>query len=670
MLVVLGLIAMIGAQADNAPDTYYVSPGGDDGGPGSEEQPYATIQRAQARLAQILNWGMSAGLTVYLREGVYYLPEGLSFGLDDSGGYTHPLTYKAYPGETASLVGGVRITEWQPYRDKIWVASIPEGATPSQVFENGVRMTLARTPDEGYLGIEKPVEGLEQQAFVYREGDFDPSAWNTAGASVFIWPGHDWFSHTKPIAAVDTAARTVTLANTNGYAMELGNRYFVQNVLALLDKPGECCIDLAERKVYVWPQHEPIAEQTIVISTATNVVRIEGESAQKPVRNIHLEGLDIGISNGNAVQWKNAEYCSIRACLVENGGGCGIRITDAAQKNVIRDNLIRFHGQHGVSLEGLAPGQPDVNKSHVVENNHIHHCGCLQGHGYGVNISQSGLNKVLHNNIHHMPRYGTTIKGVRYQILRTQVEGVTFENRHDFLHSRNNLIAFNHIHHVNLDSQDTGAMESWGPGRDNVYDHNLIHDIGNDRFDLQMGVYLDDATDYFTISNNIIWNVVATNRATCVYAKGIGNVIRNNIFVVSPGMDAAISSLFMADERADNHEYTRNIVYIEDPNAALYDFYNWSDDRVAVSDYNLFWSAGGALRMAGKGPAKTFDEWRRILDAKYDQHSVVADPLFEDAPNHNYGLKSDSPALALGFEPIDTSQIGLRAEFPARFERE
>jgi len=59
----------------------------------------------------------------------------------------------------------------------------------------------------------------------------------------------------------------------------------------------------------------------------------------------------------------------------------------------------------------------------------------------------------------------------------------------------------------------------------------------------------------------------------------------------------------------------------------------------------------------------TLDEWRRMgLDA----HTQLADPLFVDREHHDYRLKPDSPALALGFQPIDTSEIGLREDFPYR----
>ena len=47
-----------------------------------------------------------------------------------------------------------------------------------------------------------------------------------------------------------------------------------------------------------------------------------------------------------------------------------------------------------------------------------------------------------------------------------------------------------------------------------------------------------------------------------------------------------------------------------------------------------------------------------------DARTEFADPRFVDQENHDYRLKPDSPALALGFQEIDTSQIGLKEDFP------
>jgi hypothetical protein len=43
-----------------------------------------------------------------------------------------------------------------------------------------------------------------------------------------------------------------------------------------------------------------------------------------------------------------------------------------------------------------------------------------------------------------------------------------------------------------------------------------------------------------------------------------------------------------------------------------------------------------------------------------DLNSVIADPRFTNADNGDFSLLPDSPALKLGFQPIDTSTVGPR----------
>ncbi|MBQ4192811.1 MAG: hypothetical protein II650_01020, partial [Clostridia bacterium] len=46
--------------------------------------------------------------------------------------------------------------------------------------------------------------------------------------------------------------------------------------------------------------------------------------------------------------------------------------------------------------------------------------------------------------------------------------------------------------------------------------------------------------------------------------------------------------------------------------------------------------------------------------AGMEYESIAANPLFEDPYNYNFSLKPESPAPALGFTPIDTSDVGPR----------
>jgi hypothetical protein len=56
--------------------------------------------------------------------------------------------------------------------------------------------------------------------------------------------------------------------------------------------------------------------------------------------------------------------------------------------------------------------------------------------------------------------------------------------------------------------------------------------------------------------------------------------------------------------------------------------------------------------------AATHDEWTAWQMCGLDEHSVVADPLFVNAAEDDYRLQPESPAWALGFEPIPVDRIG------------
>jgi hypothetical protein len=82
-------------------NAYYVSPKGNDANPGTETQPWQTIQKAADTLI--------AGDTVYIRAGTYHervVPQ-------NSGEVDKYITFVAYPGEVVTIDGqGISIPEW------------------------------------------------------------------------------------------------------------------------------------------------------------------------------------------------------------------------------------------------------------------------------------------------------------------------------------------------------------------------------------------------------------------------------------------------------------------------------------------------------------------------------------------------------------------------------
>jgi len=116
----------------------------------------------------------------------------------------------------------------------------------------------------------------------------------------------------------------------------------------------------------------------------------------------------------------------------------------------------------------------------------------------------------------------------------------------------------------------------------------------------------------------------------------------------------------------DRDIFRRNIVYYNDPKTSLFTHYQVAaEDRDKVlkqGDYNTYWLEGGGEMFVGdwgigNKPILDFEQWKEL---GYDSHSMVADPMFVDPANNNYNLKPNSPALKLGFKPIDMSTVGPR----------
>jgi hypothetical protein len=117
--------------------------------------------------------------------------------------------------------------------------------------------------------------------------------------------------------------------------------------------------------------------------------------------------------------------------------------------------------------------------------------------------------------------------------------------------------------------------------------------------------------------------------------------------------------------------FTRNIVAWIKPDAKMVRFGSVSFEH-NLTESNLYWHAGLPLKTGQKpkpGQPPATDEWAAWQANGLDRHSLVADPLFENADKNDFRLKKDSPALKLGFEPIPFEKIGpyadsLRASWP------
>ena len=162
-------------------------------------------------------------------------------------------------------------------------------------------------------------------------------------------------------------------------------------------------------------------------------------------------------------------------------------------------------------------------------------------------------------------------------------------------------------------------------------------------------IYLDSFAGGYDVHHNITYR---NSHGGIMLQGGKDNKVWNNVFA-----DSAITQGLFANF-ADNtrgNVFERNIMYFTEPNASLFWAYN-CHEGVMTADRNLYWHAGSDKPLGTAGVA-SFADWQK---GGQDTNSVIADPLFVSPEKDNFALKADSPASKLGFEAIDTREIGIR----------
>ena len=403
-----------------------------------------------------------------------------------------------------------------------------------------------------------------------------------------------------------------------------------------------------------------------------NIIEVVGPSRENPAEGIRLErltlkqskgaeddGEDDGEFGGNGILMENAQNITVYGCRITDVGGNGVYLHHYAQKITIKGCEISKTGRNGIYLRGIYYSGPksNYNKDNTITNNHIFDTGIS-----GVESWQSNGNAITHNRIHDTNKYCVSFNTIRPgNMYNHTIDGVKVDDKNgrDFRNSGNNLCEFNDFSDANRTAEDTGMVEGWGAAPGNIVRNNYFHGRASSG-GWVFTVYLDDASDGFTVENNLIAGIPQAESA--VFAKGIGNRIINNL-IVANGFNTVFLSQNLAEEGNRDLEFMRNIVY--ESGNKLYTFYNWEEGRVARCDDNLYYSAGsnGTYFIDGADGAPDYASWQSVMG--FDTRSLTGvDPLLTEPAGGDYRPRYDSPAYAVGFRDFNLQDIGLTADYP------
>ena len=519
---------------------YYVAVDGSDTNPGTREAPFATLLRARNAVREQIGKGLSEPVTVKLLEGVYYT-ENFVLREEDGGTAAFPVTYEAEGhvvlsgGMTLradmfeSLTDGERSRLRPEAADKVVRADLKrlglcrddwgemcvtgshhtgdryDGAVLSpmwcELFANGVRQTVARYPNEGFLYTEEPIregEGKESTVTgkiryrysleqwenvrnplsdIYRldaETAKRAAAWQTLrDVWMFGYPAWNWADMSTPVVRIDGETRAMETEMVSLYGMKKGAPYYFYNVFEELDAPGEWYLDRETGFLYWYPPVPPTEADVMLSLSTESILTMTG------VSHVTLKGITFTGTRADGLLL-SGDHLTVENCTVKNVAGNAMVV--CGEHNRVCGCEICHVGQRGVILRGgdrttLTPSQS------IAENNHVHHFAEIFKN-YRPAFQLEGVGNICrHNRIHDSSHMAIFFTG----------------NEH--------LIEYNEIYAVCKTSDDASAIYS---GRDystqgTVIRRNYFHDIVS-KAKKHVGVfavYCDDNLGKCTVEQNV-----------------------------------------------------------------------------------------------------------------------------------------------------------------------
>ena len=454
---------------------------------------------------------------------------------------------------------------------------------------------------------------------------------------------------------------------------------------------------------------------------ADALIRLVGQPG-RPVHHVNIRGLTFtqtrtGFPRENAyyktpnaaqtVYLENAEDCCIEGNRFDAVGGDAIRLQNANARCTIARNAIAHAGAYGIflgsyqkgfarhdTLSGDVPSPAEWHKypedraptvmawpksrEHLIADNHIHHVGVYEKHACGIALfGVSSVDITIRNNsIHNTPRFGIGLMSGFGRV----------------------IIEYNDLRYLSEETCDTGGIGSnrwytWEGdpelARGCIIRFNRIRDvIGCGAYGMKAepggidhaggriwapyyswGIYFDNAP----MDTLVYGNICARNTLGGIMISHFGRnvTVENNIFVDSersqsymlfngPMSDIRVRRNIFSWSDEDADMMCLNLQRDIDLQRVFSEFEGNLYDPPPGAPITFHGSAGEAAKRVGMATENKDLDMEHWCALGFDQNSVVQDPCFVDPENDDYDLRPDSPALARGFEPIDTDAIGVR----------
>ena len=536
---------------------FYVSPTGNDANPGTEGQPFLTIDRARS-VIRAINASMSGDIIVYLRGGQYQLADTLTFDGADSGTNGFNVVYKAYPGEEPVLSGGRTIAGWIPVGDGSYRA--PVGALRfRQLFVNGIRATRARTPNPGsYFQVRSWDAGAKRIEIAASE----IATWQQLNRVEMVVLG-------RGVNQANLRIGSYTISGTSAFVTPLepertrifeqvyppkeSRPYYLENAHEFLDLEGEWYLDTQSNEVFYRPRAgEDMTTAVAVVPVLETLVALRGTLAA-PVHHIQFYGLTFEYStwlvpDGEGfigdqasivftqalpvdqitsypghrlpagVHLEAAHHTQWERNIFRHMGASALNLYVATSDNVVVGNVVTDVSGGGISVDLNLEGNPTdprkVSRRNTIRNNYISKIGQDYFQSVGIMAGYTDSTVIEHNELTDMPYSGISV-GWGWADQATT--------------ARDNLVRFNNISSTNVLMADGGGIYTLSRQPGTHLFENYIHDIVRHPwlggYEIN-GIFLDEGSNFITVENNVFQNI--DDADIRLNAAGNNNVFINN----------------------------------------------------------------------------------------------------------------------------------------------
>jgi hypothetical protein len=628
----------------------------------SPSGPIASLIAARDAARQARTGGEKGAITVHVADGVYPLAEAVVFEAQDSG-----VSYEAAPGAKPVFSGGRKITGWKAGADGLWTAKVEPGSTFEALWVNGQRAIRARTPNEGFFAAMGPAS--EALPGIPLKGAAASSMMKIAPDDAALLKGlsaeelhdvnvvvyHSWNETRHRVAGV--RAEDGTLQFTGGsrvfFSLEPFHRLILENFRGALNAPGEWFL-ARDGTIFYQPRPGETPETgDVQAPAAPQWLLFRGDPAKDEalVRDVHFRGLSfrgqswtlppegMGYSQaevglGAAIEADGVRGLSFERCNFEHTMTNAVWLRRGCREVTLRACLLRDLGAGGVKVGTPEVGDERNQTSFVtIDNCIIQTGGRYFTSAIGVLIFHASDCTVRHCDIGDF-FYSAISIGWVWGYKPTPCA--------------RNLVENCHLHHLGWGVlSDMGAVYTLGPQPGTVIRGCHIHDIGCASYGA-WGMYNDEGSTGIVWENNLVHD---TQSAGYHQHYGRGNIVRNNI--IAYGAEEHVRWSRPEDFLA--FAFERNIVLMGEGRLFLHVDKTWDTGRVFLAD-NVYWKPDGAIpEFAGK----TWADWQFM---GRDTNSVVADPLFVAPEKGDWTLRPESPALKLGFVPIDWKKAGVTGD--------